>query len=832
MAKNELTYDVVIKTKLGQIESEINKLSGKLDSQAQKAGKQAGQSLGNSFRSAALSIISGISFQSVISGILNAATAQIAYQRSTTRITQAVGAYNRSQIKNNQILADSTSTLEQKAMALGLDTTKMYENTRATQSNAGTIKNLDRQITQLERNQEDSLRVYNDLITAKETDSRISQNQIKIIDDQIDSLKKETQARIKLLRTQRGGDILDDELKSLEIQKNQLEIQRDEAKVQGDFIQADFIGIQISGLNDEISLRKNKLDAIEFETDAIEEQANIEKQKLEETRQAAKQKYDSIVADIERVRIELEADKNQFDIDIEPARRKLEDLRATSVSIGGGQVVKQSFLDAINQGTEEALKEAPKQISEADFTALQATLFDRFEGTINRTSLASAISDLVSSGVTDISDAEEVIGRFADIAASGGSPVLTLGEKVAQLGEQFRFERAQLGESAGLTEEYISDIIPSGTAQLGLYNRELTDQERVQAKISGLLEITNNRQGAFNEQLEDGNLELDKSKGEFDEVVRIMGKDLLPTLVDILKVWSPLLLGFGIFVSENPGFVTAIAGVALAFSGIATIVNGINFLLGGSGVGSAIAGVSAGAGAKGGLLGLLGSIGAVITGPIGIAIAAILLLIGVFVLAYNNVERFRDFVDTSLEQITEWFEWASENWVEALGQVLGFMISLPFKMGIFAWQAIWAIINTFKNADWGEMWKGLLDSLFGVGRAIEKFFREFNWRGLGNGFIDFIKGLLRGVSSGIPGADLVINPIIEGLPRFAKGGTFTVEGQSGVDKNLIQFMATKGERVIVQPRNEVNNNSNTTTNYINYGDTVRSGPMLSFVRNF
>ena len=42
------------------------------------------------------------------------------------------------------------------------------------------------------------------------------------------------------------------------------------------------------------------------------------------------------------------------------------------------------------------------------------------------------------------------------------------------------------------------------------------------------------------------------------------------------------------------------------------------------------------------------------------------------------------------------------------------------------------------------------------------------------------------------------------FPGFAKGGSFIVDGVSGIDKNLVAFWATKGEKVIIQPPSEQN----------------------------
>lgn len=57
----------------------------------------------------------------------------------------------------------------------------------------------------------------------------------------------------------------------------------------------------------------------------------------------------------------------------------------------------------------------------------------------------------------------------------------------------------------------------------------------------------------------------------------------------------------------------------------------------------------------------------------------------------------------------------------------------------------------------------------------------------------------------------------EGWPKFASGGSFTVGGRSGVDKNPVQFWATKGERVTVETAEQQRSGSSIVVN--NYGSS-------------
>ena len=73
---------------------------------------------------------------------------------------------------------------------------------------------------------------------------------------------------------------------------------------------------------------------------------------------------------------------------------------------------------------------------------------------------------------------------------------------------------------------------------------------------------------------------------------------------------------------------------------------------------------------------------------------------------------------------------------------------------------------------------------------------------MGNGLIDFVKGLLRGIGAGIPGADNIINPLIDQLPIFATGGLITGAGTGTSDSILARL--SSGEFVVNQRDTERN----------------------------
>ena len=802
MASNELVYDVVLDTK--KAVSEIKGMLDQTKSEAAKSGKEAGQAFGKSMKNAITTVVSGLSFAFLsrqIGGLMNQF---LGFSNANLQLAGAVKSANSREVERNRVLNDSTASIEKKALAIGIDTADLYENTKATQTNQGAIKNLSAAI----RKQENA---YEDLRRSKDRD--------------IQATEKKRDLEIDAIRRARGFSALSEEEQKQEREISDLEIQRQEARLAGDFNLAAQLQNQISIRKVEKSITDEKLKQIDAQTDKVEDLYKVQ-----------------IVA----LRTEMEASKNKFDIDIEPAKRKLESLRETSISVGGGQVLKKGIKEQIDA----AAKEAPKVLKATNFTALRDELFKKYEGIVPRESITAAMSDMVKAGLTDTKMIGDSVDRFVDIASSGKSPFIDMGSALSQLGQQFRSEQAALGETAGLTEEYISDLLPRGLALLqsegklrGKNVDNLTQQERALAKHVGMMDMTVDREGNFQDKLESGLLIIDKNKAKVKEMSLAISQFLGPTLLDAVARLEPLLDMIIKFVEENPKFVSDLILIAAAVAGVATglgiligIIGGISSVVGGAI--SGIAGIAtifnvAGA-AAGGLAGAgatLKALFVVLTGPIGLVIGAVALLTAGLIWAYQNVEWFRDMINTAFDFVVEKVMWAKDNWQDALGMMIGFFVSLPVKLPIFVLEAVRKIVAVIREVNWGDVFKGIGDGIKGAFNAAIEWVKNINFAKLGNGFVKFIKGLLRGVAAGIPGSDAIINPLLDKLPTFATGGAFNVGGRDGTDKNLVQFMATKGERVIVQTPAQQNAEDNSQTNSGNTTIIYTSTPD-SFIPTF
>lgn len=106
----------------------------------------------------------------------------------------------------------------------------------------------------------------------------------------------------------------------------------------------------------------------------------------------------------------------------------------------------------------------------------------------------------------------------------------------------------------------------------------------------------------------------------------------------------------------------------------------------------------------------------------------------------------------------------------------------------------------FRNwiADWAA--RGLEDALNSIADLLYDVFRNALSQGGQGG--DWLNGLARAFGGGSPGQGGIGktgNSLGgKGLPGFKTGGSFTVGGPAGVDRNLIAFRATRGEMVDIR----------------------------------
>lgn len=179
---------------------------------------------------------------------------------------------------------------------------------------------------------------------------------------------------------------------------------------------------------------------------------------------------------------------------------------------------------------------------------------------------------------------------------------------------------------------------------------------------------------------------------------------------------------------------------------------------------------------------------------IGAVIAAPLLpFIGMAVLIVKHWQEIKQWGMDAINWIVNGVHWLKDNWIQAIGFVIGFFATLPIKLPIYVYDAINAIIHWLMGINWGSVFSGIGRAIGGaasdIWNAIKHAFdsiMHLNWGGimigigkqLGNALIDLLQGAINGALHGIPG-----HPHIN-LPHFAKGvknfgGGYAVVGEQG-----------------------------------------------------
>ena len=860
---------------------------GSLESQAGNSGKNAGTSFGRNFARVVTGVLGGISFNSLLGGVTNAVGAFNTVQRAQLNLSSAIGASNSRVAVQREVLSSSTSSIEEQAQAIGISTDKMYKNVTASQAISGSTSQLENQIKNQTRAFEDGQKAIEGSVRAKENDIKGLEKQKEAIDlqissiersikgidketqainNQIDAIKRITDEKTKALRVSLGGDNLDSEKNRLALQKNSLEIKKDQAKLDGDLVGAKFIDLEISALSDSISLNRNKLDNINLQIEALKQLdepqirqlenqkvgLSLKKQELEAQKELVNEQKAGIDNQIKYIqtavndlKTKIEANKIRFDADIEPAKRKLEDLRdaASQATAGGGgsqKVIDPKVEAQVSKRLSFIKENLLKDIDPKEVAAGIDVLFKKAQGLITEGDLSKAFGVLTASGANG-SDAIKLLDGYIVTASNSSVGSKDLGNAVNNLAEAFQTASPVLGNLSGLQENYGTVIIPKGVQALEeMYRAQgiltdgeklnaetLSEQEKAYVKSLGTQEVLNNRLGdndtrwkSYNQTIGSGALEGAKMSAEMKRLEVSIGQGLQPTFTLALKTLEPLIKGFGEFAKNNPELVVGLTALGFALAGISIVIGILTPIF--TAVGAVI--------------------GTSLIAPFAVLVLGVgaLIAIGAFLFIHweeikikasilgeyvgQAFNQLKNGVIAKWKELTEYvtnaFNSTKDYLFNTLNSIVGFGIDKfnQFRNGVvdafssignFARDTFNNILSFVQNINFSGAWNGLIEGAKGALNSIGDFFKNFNWRGLGNGLIDFIAGLLRGIGSGIPGADLVINPIINSLPRFASGGL--VNG-----KNTIAMLNDGDGQEFVM-------NANAVRNYLPLLESLNSG---------
>ncbi len=174
-------------------------------------------------------------------------------------------------------------------------------------------------------------------------------------------------------------------------------------------------------------------------------------------------------------------------------------------------------------------------------------------------------------------------------------------------------------------------------------------------------------------------------------------------------------------------------------------------------------------------------IGATIVAAVYLLIQGLNFLVSTFTFLYNVASSVVTGIVAGFNGLVAGLAWLKNNWIEAIGFMIGFFLTLPIKVVNAMWAAINGIIGAVASINWGGVanriggaFVGMWDWVKSAAIGAFNYMMGINWgalltnvgRGFGNSIMSLIQGALNGALAGLPGSPKI------NLPRFAQGGVF------------------------------------------------------------
>lgn len=310
---------------------------------------------------------------------------------------------------------------------------------------------------------------------------------------------------------------------------------------------------------------------------------------------------------------------------------------------------------------------------------------------------------------------------------------------------------------------------------------------------------------------------LENLSGAFETLVITIGDQLVP-YVQMAATWLAGLAEKFTNLSDGTKKFLVIGTAAVGiFTGIVAAIGVVLMVVGGAI--SGLTAIAAAMGIAGGAAGLLSAVFAVLTGPIGITVAAIAGLIAIFVLAYKKVDWFREGVNKAWEAIKkatviafdavkkvvliameEIKQFAGDIlsklqafWAEH-GKYITYLVKESFGTiwetiksvmgyikGIF--QAVWPIISGAVQIAWGlikTIISSSLDIILGIVGTVMKVL-EGDWKGAWDALKKIVTDVWDNIKKYLGGIDLakigknIVEGLIKGISSMTKAVTDVVK---------------------------------------------------------
>ncbi len=238
------------------------------------------------------------------------------------------------------------------------------------------------------------------------------------------------------------------------------------------------------------------------------------------------------------------------------------------------------------------------------------------------------------------------------------------------------------GETEGLkqlgivmTETNLADF----AAKTGQVYSQMSAAEKAQLRYNYVMETTKNMQGAYAGAADGTTNSIQTFQAAVDNLMLTLGQYLLPVFTPLIQKAADLVT---VFVNADPKFqqiAIRILGVVAAMGPLLSILGNV---FGGIGnVVGVLAGLSGKISALGGMKAVLSSVFATITGPVGVAVAAITALVGAFIYLMSTNESFRNsimgtvaMIGTSLQPVISILMTIIMQLITMIGSVIGMLL--------------------------------------------------------------------------------------------------------------------------------------------------------------
>lgn len=177
---------------------------------------------------------------------------------------------------------------------------------------------------------------------------------------------------------------------------------------------------------------------------------------------------------------------------------------------------------------------------------------------------SKSLQNLLARGYS-IEQAVQTLTRLKDAAAFGRVAHLSLGEAVLTASEGLKNENSILVDNAGVTKN-VSVIWKEYAAQIGKSVTDLTQQEKVQAEVNGILRETEAQAGNAAKAAKSLKGEMNKATNEAKALGAGIGQQLVPAMTMLLNVGGGVMRYFVIPLIKGMQILGALAGAnAVAF---------------------------------------------------------------------------------------------------------------------------------------------------------------------------------------------------------------------------------------------------------------------------